>query len=189
MPKIVDHDVYRDELIHRYFDDFAQRGYNDVTMRQIAEKLDVSTGTLYHYFPTKKSILEHMFQLASKRDISEAIASIDENTPLEKRITAFTDYIMKKEAWFQDIVLLTIDYYRQHDKEDGIDMMKEADHHYGATIAEVAGIPAEFGFMIAIFYNGLVYHRLAFPDSVSFKEQSDLFLKVLMTYLQAAGIK
>ena len=60
---------------------------------------------------------------------------------------------------------------------------------YTDHLAEVAGIPAEFGFMIAIFYNGLVYHRLAFPDSVSFKEQSDLFLKVLMTYLEAAGIK
>jgi len=53
MPKIVDHDAYRDELIERYFDDFAQRGYNDVTMREIAAKLNISTGTLYHYFPSR----------------------------------------------------------------------------------------------------------------------------------------
>ena len=73
MPKIVDHDAYRNELLQKYFDDFAQRGYNDVTMREIAQSLGVSTGSLYHYFPTKNSILESMMQLASRRDISGAV--------------------------------------------------------------------------------------------------------------------
>ena len=111
MPKIVDHDAYRDKLIERYFDDFAQRGYSDVTMREIASKLGISTGTLYHYFPTKKNILEHMLQLASRRDISGAMAPINEDTPLEERIRIFSSYIMEKEQWFADIVLLTQDLH------------------------------------------------------------------------------
>ena len=73
MPKIVDHDAYREELVLRYFDIFAKRGYADVTMREIASTLGVSTGTLYHYFPTKKSILEHMFRIASRHDMSEVM--------------------------------------------------------------------------------------------------------------------
>ena len=188
MPKIVDHDAYRNELIQKYFDDFAHRGYKDVTMREIADNLGVSTGTLYHYFPTKKSILEHMMQLASVRDVSEAIESITADTPLEARIKIFSDYVMEKEHWYQDIVLLTIDYYRYHSQE-GFELMGKADHNYGNGIAEGTGLPAEFGFMIAIFLNGLIYHRLAFPDSVSFKEQADLFLKILMTYFHTIGIK
>ena len=187
MPKIVDHDAYRNELLQKYFDDFAQRGYNDVTMREIAESLGISTGTLYHYFPTKKSILENMMQLASRRDISGAVGSITEDTPMEERIRAFSDYIMDKEQWFQDILLLTIDYYRQHSKDDGFDIMKEADHYYGNGVAEATSLPTEFGFMFTIFFNGLIFHRLAFPDSVSFQEQADLFIKVLMHFLQTAN--
>jgi AcrR family transcriptional regulator len=188
MPKIVDHDAYRDELIQKYFDDFAQRGYKDVTMREIAANLGVSTGTLYHYFPTKKSILDQMLQLASIRDISEAVEPINVDTPLETRIKTICNYVMEKEHWYQDIVLLTIDYHRYHSKE-GFTQIEEADYNYGNGVAEATGLPAELGFMITIFLNGLVYHRLAFPDSVSFEEQKDLFLKVLMTYLHTVGIE
>ncbi|MEA1961889.1 MAG: TetR/AcrR family transcriptional regulator [Bacillota bacterium] len=189
MPKIVDHDAYREELIQKYFDHFAKRGYADVTMREIARELDVSTGTLYHYFPSKKSILEHMLKLASRHDMSEAIEHIDENTPAEERIKAFCDYIMEKEDWYQDIVLLTIDYYRHYGLENTFELMKEADHYYGNGIAEVVGIEPKYGFLIAIFFNGLIYHRLVFPDSVSFEEQSELFQKMVMSYLREAGIK
>lgn len=189
MPKIVDHDAYRNELLQKYFDDFAHRGYSDVTMREIAESLGVSTGTLYHYFPTKKSILENMLQLASRRDISGAIASIKEDTPLEDRIRAFSNYIMEKEQWFADIVMLTIDYYRQQAKEGGFELMNEADSYYGNGVAEATGLSQELGFFFTIFFNGLVFHRLAFPDSVSFQEQAELFIKVLMTYLHAENME
>lgn len=188
MPKIVDHDAYREELTEKYFEHFAKRGYADVTMKEIASDLGVSTGTLYHYFPSKKSILEHMFQLASRRDVSEAAKNINENTPLETRIKTICDYVMKKESWYQDIVLLTIDYYRYHDQISGFELMREADHYYGNSIAEMVGLEPKYGFLIAIFLNGLVYHRLAFPDSVSFEEQSGFFQKVLMSYLREVGL-
>lgn len=73
MPKVIDHERYRDELLHRYLDIFARRGYLDVTMREIARELGVSTGTLYHYFPTKKDLLEQLFHLASRRDSSAVL--------------------------------------------------------------------------------------------------------------------
>ncbi|NJL79674.1 MAG: helix-turn-helix transcriptional regulator, partial [Richelia sp. SM2_1_7] len=56
MPKIVDHEKYRKELLWKSFDLFAQKGYGSVTMREIAKELGVSTGTLYHYFPNKESL-------------------------------------------------------------------------------------------------------------------------------------
>jgi AcrR family transcriptional regulator len=189
MPKIIDHDAFREELILKYFDHFSKRGYADLTIREIAQDLGVSTGTLYHYFPAKKSILEYMFQLASRRDVSEALDPIDKTMPIEKRIKTVCDYVLKKESWFQDIVLLTIDYYRFHSGDDGFAMMKEADHYYGNAIAEAVGLEPRYGFLIAIFLNGLVYHRLAFPESVSFEEQSELFQEVLATYLHQKGIR
>lgn len=46
---------------------FAEKGFIQTTLQDVAEAADVSTRTLYLYFPTKESIL-HM---ASKRSIDE----------------------------------------------------------------------------------------------------------------------
>lgn len=37
---------------------FANRGYESVTMAEVAEALDVSERTLFRYFPTKESLLD-----------------------------------------------------------------------------------------------------------------------------------
>jgi TetR/AcrR family transcriptional regulator, transcriptional repressor of aconitase len=56
MPKIIDHDAYRDELAHRAMEVFRQHGYNGVGMRGIAEELGISKSALYHYFPGKQEL-------------------------------------------------------------------------------------------------------------------------------------
>ena len=74
MPKIVDHDRYRKELLSGCFTLFAERGYGSITMRQIAKALGVSTGTLYHYFPSKESIFMQLVQDSFERNISTFLA-------------------------------------------------------------------------------------------------------------------
>ncbi|MEA5464934.1 helix-turn-helix domain-containing protein [Leptothoe sp. PORK10 BA2] len=54
MPKVVDSEEYRKELLHRSFDLFASRGYASVTTRQISKELGISTGAMYHYFSSKQ---------------------------------------------------------------------------------------------------------------------------------------
>src|SRR5579859_2981962 len=46
MPKLVDHVQYRKHLLEQCFDLFSIRGYSALTTRQIAEALNVSSGTL-----------------------------------------------------------------------------------------------------------------------------------------------
>ena len=168
----------------KYFDLFAHRGYLDVTMREVAMELGVSTGTLYHYFPTKKDLLEALFHLASRRDASEVIARITEDTPLEMRLKIFFDFVLEKESYFQDIVLLTIDYCRYQDSHEYFDIITEADGYYGNAIASGLGLEAKYGFMVATFLNGLVYHRLVFPGSLSYEQQAKLFQEMMLCYFQ-----
>lgn len=184
MPKIVDHDEFREELIRKFFDLFARKGYENITMRELAKEFNLSTGTLYHYFPTKKSILEQIFKIASRHDISNALAQIKPEDSLSKRLKVFCDYVLKHESYYQDIVLLTIDHYRHQDENEAFVIINEADRYYGTKIAEALGLDSKYGFMVAIFLNGLVYHRLVFPDSVSFEEQSQLFQEMFTFYLE-----
>jgi len=41
---------------------FAMKGFAETTVRELAEAADLTVGTLYHYFPSKAAILEHMLE-------------------------------------------------------------------------------------------------------------------------------
>ncbi|NLM89333.1 MAG: TetR/AcrR family transcriptional regulator [Syntrophomonadaceae bacterium] len=138
MPKIIDHEAYREKLLHQYFEMFAHQGYLDVTMRQIAEELGVSTGTLYHYFPSKKSLLEQLFHMASRRDSSAVLDDIQADDPIEKRLQVFVDYVRDNEKYFQDIVLLSVDYYRFSESQEFFAVMTEADKYYQYLCGRIA---------------------------------------------------
>lgn len=182
MPKIVDHDQYREDLLHQFFELFAHRGYLDVTMRQIASELGVSTGTLYHYFPSKKSLLEELFHMASRRDSSAVLSSITKDAPIEDRLKIFVDYVRDNEEYFRDIVLLTIDFYRFEDSEEYFEVMNEADRYYGDTFIQGLQLEPELALVAEVFLNGLVYHRLVFPESLAFEKLAYHFQKMFVNY-------
>ncbi len=68
MPKIVDRERYRKQLLQQSFELFAEIGYGNITMRQLAQKLAVSTGTLYHYFPSKEAMFLQLVLSGLNRD-------------------------------------------------------------------------------------------------------------------------
>lgn len=185
MPKIIDHEEYREKLLHQYFEMFAHKGYLDVTMRQIAKELGVSTGTLYHYFPSKKSLLEQFFHMASRRDSSAVLDTIKSDDSIEERLQVFVDYVRNNEKYFQDIVLLSIDFYRFSESQDFFAMMTEADRFYGNTFVEGLQLESELALVANIFLNGLVYHRLVFPETVPFDELAHHFQKMFVSYVKA----
>jgi len=184
MPKIVDHELFREELLHRYFNHFSKRGYINPTMREVAEELGVSTGTLYHYFPTKASLLEQLFTMASRRDSSAVLSQFDDDTPIETRLKVFCDYVKENETYFRDIVLLTIDFYRFQDPAGFFEVMKEADRYYAETFEKGLRLEPDLAHIAMVFLNGLVYHRLVFPNSVSFDALADRFQDMFLHYLK-----
>ena len=53
-------------------DEFAQRGYEATTLRDVAEKAGVSVGLLYRYFPSKRSILLTLYDNLSAEYVARA---------------------------------------------------------------------------------------------------------------------
>lgn len=58
MPKIVDHDQRRKELVETTWRVVARHGVSGATMRQIAEEAGFANGALKPYFATKAELLE-----------------------------------------------------------------------------------------------------------------------------------
>tara|TARA_B100000530_G_scaffold315391_1_gene244998 strand:+ start:219 stop:785 length:567 start_codon:yes stop_codon:yes gene_type:complete len=112
MPKIVDHDARRLELLEQSFDLFADRGYSAVSMRQLAGELGVSTGTLYHYFPNKPALFEAMLRSLAVSDVETALSSLDSGMGLQGRLAMIQAYVSAEADHIKQILWVTIDYQR-----------------------------------------------------------------------------
>ena len=77
MPKIVDHDERRLELVDATWRIIARNGLEGATMREIAMEAGFANGALKPYFPTKDTLLEfafsHVFNRTNRR-IAEVTA-------------------------------------------------------------------------------------------------------------------
>lgn len=67
MPKIVDHDERRREVIAAVVRVIARSGIDSSTVRSIAREAGISTGNLAHYFANKDDILTSALELSHDR--------------------------------------------------------------------------------------------------------------------------
>lgn len=65
MPKIVDHDARREEIIEAVWRLVARRGFAALNMRDLAAEAGFTNGALARYFPTKAAILRAALERAN----------------------------------------------------------------------------------------------------------------------------
>ncbi|MEM9923232.1 MAG: TetR/AcrR family transcriptional regulator [Cyanobacteria bacterium P01_D01_bin.50] len=187
MPKIVDREKYRKELLWKSFDLFAQKGYGSVTMREIAKELNVSTGTLYHYFPNKEALYLQLVEEQTEQDISNFITEAGSPETLQERIKVLIDFIEKDEDYFIKQTLLNFDFYQQQERSDILsnDTLKKAWKHTEKAISGYLKIEdkAVIDFVLN-FIGGLFTSRMLGGEEIaSYEEQGELLAKMLNAYL------
>lgn len=64
MPKKVDHDARREELVRAAWRVIAAKGIDEVTIREIARESGYSSGVLAHYFKNKDDLLAQALRLS-----------------------------------------------------------------------------------------------------------------------------
>jgi AcrR family transcriptional regulator len=187
MPKIVDHDQYRKELLSKCFDLFAEKGYSAITMRQIAEGLGVSTGTLYHYFPSKKALFEQLVEEICERDVLLARAELEGLQTLQERVEAIGKFVAKNEAYYIKWTYLQVDFSQHQDSKElqNSDAFLRATNRYLQELYNVLGIEDSVlaWFMMSLL-DGLILERLMENEMVSITEQVALLGKMLTAYFE-----
>jgi AcrR family transcriptional regulator len=118
MPKKVDHDARREELVLAAWRVIAARGIDEVTIREIARESGYSSGVLAHYFENKDDLLAHALRLSHTRirkrydaEVERSVAAdalkgilldnlpLDEQRELETRIEmSFWARALRNEA-------------------------------------------------------------------------------------------
>ncbi len=193
MPKIVDHDQYRQELLSQCLAVIAEKGYASITMRQIAEGLGVSTGTLYHYFPSKESLFEQLVEHISYQDTSEeTIAQLKGLPTLAERIEAIFRLLAQNEEYFGHQTLMLIDFCRQRSRDEinASETLKQAGARYEIALYKILGIddPGVIQLFLCLT-EGLVVRRMYQGDRIDFANQAKLFQQMLTTYLEASQVQ
>ncbi len=191
MPKIVNHDQYRKELLMKSFDLFAQKGYSSLTMRQLAQGLGVSTGTLYHYFNSKEALFCQLVQEQSQQDIMHFLAEAENPPTLVERIDIVFNFVAKNEDYFLKQCLLWIEFCQQQNwnKDLYSEALKQADEQTMQAIADYLQITDTIvDFVFNLIY-GLLLRRLYGDQTVSYVEQATLLGKMLTTFMEQQPIK
>jgi AcrR family transcriptional regulator len=187
MPKQVDHVTYRKYLLDQCVDLFAQYGYGALTMRQIAEALQVSTGTLYHYFPTKETLFQHLVEEVTQQTIFEATSQIQQQTTPEERLVALFQFIAEHEDALRKQFLILLNYYQHRDPYGEVagTILKEGAGRYHRAIMNLIGLPdSQLCFLLQSQINGLLMLRMINGSKTPFMAQARPFVTMLVDYLQ-----
>lgn len=187
MPKIVDHDFYRKELLEKSFDLLAEKGYAAITMRQIAQGLGVSTGTLYHYFPSKEALFEQLMEEQAQQDILLATAELEHLQTLEERLAAMFDLLQTDQDNFFKRSLLFVDFYQEQQREGKSlsDVLQRVCSRIQETIAALLNIQdPELIIFILSYIDGLMWSPIYDHKPINFARQTEILTRMLTAYLE-----
>jgi AcrR family transcriptional regulator len=187
MPKIVDHELYRKELLTKSFNLFAEKGYGNVTMRQIAQALGVSTGTLYHYFPSKEVLFEQLMTELTRQDILKFTEAIQGSASLPEKITAAFRFLGENHDYYFKQNLSLADFYQQqgHQPEDQAinRIFQRSFAQIEQEISHLLGIQdPDLNQFILAFVDGLIWQKIYGCD-INYTKQGELLATMVTTYI------
>lgn len=188
MPKIVDRDQYSQELLMKSFDLFAQKGYSSITMRQLAQGIGVSTGTLYHYFPSKEALFVQLSAELEKQNVMHFLAEAGNPPTLKERVERLFQFIAKHEDHIGKQTLLWIDFCQHNDWADSSikEKLKEIDEQTILELGDYMQI-SDRAVVDCIFNSvyGLMLRRLFGEENISYQKQGALVGEMLAKYIEA----
>lgn len=181
MPKIVNHDEYREELLHNAFQLFARKGYSKVTIREIAKELEISTGTLYHYFENKDVLFQQMVRLLVREDVNELkkMEGRARSQSPEKVIEVLFQFIQSKEFYFQSVILMVCDVYRYNEEGHSLSVLKDCLGIYRNAISQHLDLGnKDLENMLLSIVIGTIFQRMLDPKTTNYLQVSDVLQKI-----------
>jgi AcrR family transcriptional regulator len=182
MPKIVDHEQYRKQLLAGCFAAFARHGYAAVSMKQLAEAAGVTTGTLYHYFPDKRALFEALVAEMSRRDTQrDALAHEPAATP-QARIAVALALLERERTYFLQLLLLLLEYRRSEGSEN-LRVLDEANAALRHMISTWFGVnDGRLITLLCAVVDGLLVEGYLGQPHASFGEHAALLGALLAAY-------
>ncbi|MBE9118906.1 TetR/AcrR family transcriptional regulator [Lusitaniella coriacea LEGE 07157] len=186
MPKIVDSEQYRKEILYKCFDLFAEKGYANVTTRQLSKELGISTGAMYHYFPSKQALFEQLVEEVSMQEF-QLFKTAARGHPLSERIQALEMLLIENEDHFIKQAAIWVDFYQHHEIAEINEnpVFQKIDRRSQQEISEFLNLTdLKLARFIWTLINGILIEQLEDDGSFSFREQIHLLTQMLIAYFE-----
>lgn len=103
----------KDNIIDCAVNLFNEKGFYETSMEEIAEKSDVSKGTLYNYFQDKESILVGYFQCIIADNYEELKETFKEYKDIKSTLNSLLDFINQIFSSHLDLAAIYFRYRMQ----------------------------------------------------------------------------
>ena len=107
-PRKVNREGRQRRILRKAADLFAERGYDGVTMRQVAHALKCSTGALYHFFPSKEALFRGCVRQAAERGMARARVVVDRQHEPVQQIMALAQHYLSSDDEHERLVMLMV---------------------------------------------------------------------------------
>ena len=104
--KISMENVSKETIIEACHELFAQNNYEQISMNEIASKLNISTEHLHLNFSSKKILYAHLIENLNSRALVNSLKSIPEDDDFNKRLAFLFNLIDQKESYFNQLLSL-----------------------------------------------------------------------------------
>lgn len=180
MPKIVDHDARRAELALSSYRLLCERGYDGASMRQMAKVAGVSTGTLYHYFPDKSSILVHAFQSIMEKHEASLSQVTSSHSNLADRLRDVVQFVRNNAGPLTDLIRLAQEMERHEPDANTSKMLAQSMSAYTAAIGRVIELPdSPIVDAFTSMLMGVLIHNLLDPQDDRLERLEHAFVPLL----------
>ncbi len=107
-PRRVNREGRQRQILAKAADLFAERGYDGVSMRQVARALRCSTGALYHFFPSKEALFRGCVRQAAEEEMAEARVVAGDHDEPSRQIAALAQHYLSKGEQHRRLVMLML---------------------------------------------------------------------------------
>jgi AcrR family transcriptional regulator len=157
-------------------------------MRQIAQGLGVSTGTLYHYFPSKQALFEQLVEEICQQDVITALAELGGKNNLSEMMTALGNYLVNNEDYLIKWTYVWVNFCQHQDSKTMLTnstVFKHVNQRYQQVAFDLLGIQdVALASFVLSFVNGVILEKLWGNENINFHEQCEILEKMLTAYLQ-----
>lgn len=178
MPRQIDHDARRLQILRDSLGLFARHGYAGLSMRALASGLGVSTGTLYHYFDGKEAIFAATVRHLADDVIGEAVAGIAPEADRAARLEALGRTLLARADELQQALSIAQEAARGGDP-DQVGLTREVFAAFTGVIQRELALPDPAPARVLLsFLLGLLTHRHLDPDGVDLRLHVDVMVQL-----------
>lgn len=199
MPKIVDHEKRRIQIAEATWKVIVEEGFENATVRKIAQAADLSVGALRHYFPSQSELFAFSMELVSERVHNRITSKKYDGSPMEVLTEIISEVLpvdedrrVEMEVWFvfsaKTLVdpklkaLSERDYFTMH---QGFEMLLRKLELSG-LLREDVNIPLEVHRLHALV-DGMGSHHLLYPDIFTYENMMETLTYHLKSLFKSRG--